>query len=476
MIVEFDDKYKTMLVVRITLTLLLSTPLLVFSKPNERLNGNGELDTVPLKCMMIQGSDTIFIGNQAEGAFQRSKIYLRSYWKQGYALARWELKPPSANKQHVEYWFEQGPLITKGKITGWNADIMDERLAPLVLEWRTGKLLTSRIPNNFSNAYGIQINSTELFFEDSIAQLKVNMSPSNNQYFDGLMGLQQIEGKSILVGDFKINWINSLKKGESLFLRWQRQDISTQRLELSAQIPFIFHRAFGWSNYFDFYRKKDQVFQTHLKSQLLFHLQNQQTWSSGIELKNNQSLKTGDQLYSQHQLWVNTWSDQNLILEFAAGRRKATQTISDTVIQQNDKLYRWECHWLHGWEQKSWILNVKLHSLGYYTQKLEMAEMLRIGGPKNIRGFNVESIFVSQWNGFQSEWGYQLPNVLGYLFADGGVSQTLAIRNFHQSYGLGIKINRNDIQLSLEYGWGIFPKQSLDFRQGILHIGFNQRF
>jgi hypothetical protein len=476
MIVEFDHKYKTMILVRFTLMFLLLTPYMAFSNPFERLNCKEKMDSIPRKCMMIQGLDTLFVGNRVEESLNWSKNYLHSYWKQGYALARWELQSTTTNEQHIAYWFIKGPRITKGKITGWNSEIMDEALAPLVLEWRKGKLLTSQIPHNFSNAYGVQINSTELFFEDSIAQLKVNMSPSNNQYFDGIIGLQQIERKSIIVGDFKINWINSLKKGESLFLRWQRQDISTQRLELKAEIPFIFHRAFGWTNYFDFYRKKDQVFQTYLKSQLLFHLQNQQTWSSGIELKNNQSLRIGDQLYSQHQLWVNTWSDQNLTLEFAAGKRKATQTISDSLIKQNDKLYRWECHWLNGWEQKAWVLNVKLHSLGYYAPQLEMAEMLRIGGPKNIRGFNVESIFVSQWNGFQSEWGYQLPNVLGYLFADGGISQTLAIRNLHQSYGLGTKINRNDIQLSLEYGWGIFPKQSIDFRQGILHIGFNQRF
>ena len=476
MIVEFDDKYKTMILVRFTLILLFSTPLLALSHSSKYKCYKSLSDTLPNQYLLLHSPDTIAQSDNF-AAFQNKTIqYLKRYWNKGYALARCELLPTESDTSTVNYLFIQGKSITKGKITGWNAEIMDERLAPFVLDWRKGKLLTTQISNNYNNAYGIQINSTELFFEDSIAQLKVNMSPSNNQYFDGLMGLQQIEGKSVLVGDFKINWINSLKKGESLFLRWQRQDISTQRLELKAEIPFIFHRAFGWTNYFDFYRKKDQVFQTHLKSQLLFHLQSQQTWSSGIELKNNQSLKTGDQLYSQHQLWVNTWSDQNLILEFAAGRRKATQAISDSLIKQNDKLYRWECHWFHGWEQKSWVLNVKLHSLGYYAQELEMAEMLRIGGPKNIRGFNVESIFVSQWNGFQSEWGYQLTNVLGYLFADGGISQTLAIRNYHQSYGLGARINRNDIQLSLEYGWGIFPKQSFDFRQGILHIGFNQRF
>jgi hypothetical protein len=285
-----------------------------------------------------------------------------------------------------------------------------------------------------------------------------------------------MDGKSILVGDFKMNWVNAFRKGESFYVRWQRQDIATQRMELNAQIPFVLKKAFGITNYFDFFRKKDQVFQTHLKSQILIHLQNQKSWSTGIEIKNNQSLRIGDQLFSQHQLWVNTWNDQNLILEFAAGRRKATQSISDSLIKRTDQLYRWECHWTNGWEQKSWVLNLKLHSLGFYGQQLEMAEMLRIGGPKNIRGFNVESIFVSQWNGFQSEWGYQLPSVLGYVFVDGGISQTLAIRNYHQSYGLGAKINRNDIQLSLEYGWGIFPKQSIDFRQGILHIGFNQRF
>ena len=470
MIVEFDDKYKTMIVVRLTLTFLLLTPLLAHSKLIEGT------DSIPRQYLMLKGLDTLFIGNQPAEISEWSINHLQPYWKKGYALARWELQPEPTSDQRIVYHFIQDHLITKGKITGWNAAIMDESLAPLVLDWKKGKLLNHAPRNPFANNYGIQITKTELFFEDSIAQLKVSIGPSDNQYFDGLLGLQQIENKSVMVGDFKMNWVNALKKGESFFLRWQRQDISTQRLELNAQIPFIFHRAFGWTNYFDFYRKKDQVFQTQLKSQLLFHLQNQQTWSTGVELKNNQSLRLGDQLYSQHQLWVNTWKDRDLMLEFAAGRRKVTQTVADSLVKKNQKLYRWEGHWIHGWMQKSWVLNMQLHSLGYYTKQLELAEMLRIGGPRNIRGFNTESIFVKQWHGFQSEWGYQMTNVLTYLFIDGGVGQNITIRNYHQSYGLGTKINRKDILLSLEYGWGIFPQQTIDFRQGVLHIGFNQRF
>ena len=106
---------------------------------------------------------------------------------------------------------------------------------------------------------------------------------------------------------------------------------------------------------------------------------------------------------------------------------------------------------------------------------MDLAELLRIGGAKNIRGFNVESIFARQWNGLQTEWGYQLTNTTAYLFADAGFKDSIAFQRLHQSYGLGAKINRKDIALVLEYGWGIFPKQSIDFRQGILHIGFNQR-
>lgn len=72
--------------------------------------------------------------------------------------------------------------------------------------------------------------------------------------------------------------------------------------------------------------------------------------------------------------------------------------------------------------------------------------------------------------------GYQLPNIFGYVFMDAGCKNYIALRQLHHAYGLGAKIDRNEMAFSLAYGWGIFPEQSLDLRQGVLHIGFNQRF
>lgn len=130
MIVEFDDKYKTMIVVRLTLTFLLLTPLLAHSKLIEGT------DSIPRQYLMLKGLDTLFVGNQPEEISKWSKNHLQPYWKQGYALARWELQPEPTSDQRIVYHFIQDHLIIKGKITGWNAAIMDESLAPLVLDWK----------------------------------------------------------------------------------------------------------------------------------------------------------------------------------------------------------------------------------------------------------------------------------------------------------------------------------------------------
>jgi hypothetical protein len=476
MIVEFDDKYKPMLVVRSALFIFFSTIIPLYSQAADSYLPQVKSDTLPQKFVMVLGEDTIKIAQDPKELSIWTKEHLIPYWQKGYALARWELHAASRSQEFVPYHFVLDKRITKGKVTGWNDQIMDASLAPLVLNWRRGQLLSSpmQLPNGAE--YGIQFQSAQLFFEDSLAQLKVAMRPLNNQYFDGLMGLQQSNGKSVLVGDLKINWTNLFKKGESFFFRWQRQDLATQRLELNMQIPFIFHRPFGWSNAFDFYRKQDLVFQTTLKSQVILHLGNRQKWSSGIELKNNQSLQISNPLFTKHQLWVNTYKTENFILEFALGRRIASNTASDSLTILKQQLYRWEGHWEKEWHKKGWGIHFKLNSLGYYSATLDASEWLRIGGPNSIRGFNTESIFVQQWNGFQSEMGYQLPNIFGYVFMDAGCKNYIALRQLHHAYGLGAKIVRNEMSFSLAYGWGIFPEQSLDLRQGVLHIGFNQRF
>lgn len=476
MFVEFDDKYKPMIVVRRILLVVLLTRFIgaTTSQVSPTLVNLAQ-DTVPCSYLFLNGSDTTLSGNDWNEIYPLALDFLQPFWKKGYALARWELKENQNKNCIAQYYFVQDALITKGKIVGWDAQILDPKLAPFIMDWKDGRLLQSRRPSPISSNLGITITHSSLFFEDSIAHLRVNLVSSQNQYFDGILGLQQMKGKSVLVGDFKMNWVNQLKKGESLYLRWQRQDVATQRLELNAVIPYLFHQPFGWANYFDFFRKKDQLFQTQLKSQIILHLQNDIQWSSGIELKNNQNLLAANQLFSRHQMWVNTWTTKNTSFEFSAGARKISQTINETTHNQKDKIYRWEAHWTRELTGKSAVLNLKFHSSGYLAKALDMAELLRIGGAKNIRGFNVESIFARQWNGLQTEWGYQLTNTTAYLFADAGFKDNIAIQRLHQSYGLGAKINRKDIALVLEYGWGVFPKQSIDFRQGILHIGFNQR-
>lgn len=476
MFVEFDDKYKPMIVARHILLVVLLTRTIGVSHCQVTTKLElPKIDSVNCRYLFISGRDTIHSGENWNEISKLSMDYLRPFWSKGYALARWELMENQEKNCIAQYHFVQDDLIVKGKIVGWDSQIMDPQLAPLILDWRRGRLLTNGKPTSIGPNLGISITNPSIFFEDSLANLRVNLVSSQNQYFDGIIGLQQIAEKSVLVGDFKMNWTNKFKKGESLYFRWQRQDIATQRLEFNAVAPYLFHQPFGFSNYFDFFRKKDQIFQVQLKSQILLHLQGEIKWSSGIELKNNQNLITSNQLFSRHQMWVNTWTIKNVIFEFSVGERKLTLKKNETTTKETDKIYRWEAHWNKELRKHSGLFNLKLHSMGYIPKDLDLAELLRIGGVKNIRGFNVESIFAQQWNGLQTEWGYQLTNTLAYLFADAGIKDDIRMKNIHQSYGIGTKINRSDIALVLEYGWGIFPQQSIDFRQGILHIGFNQR-
>ncbi len=474
--VEFDDKYKAMIVLRVALFIFFSTAFLPRLFASQDRAFVEPKDTASPKIFMIKGNDTVCTFQELERLPLWTKEQLRPYWKQGYALARWELQPQINNSPDIRYHFMLDKKITKGKITGWDAEVMDASLAPIVIDWKIGQLFTQPfIPCNLQE-YGIQIQEAEVFFEDSIARLKVAIRSVSNQYFDGLIGLQQNNGKSTLVGDLKVNWTNMFKRGESFLLRWQRQDLATQRLELNAEIPFLFRHAFGWANAFDFFRKQDFVFQIALKSQLIFHLSDQQKWSTGIELKNNQSLKIDNPIFTKHQLWVNTYQKENTHVEFAAGRRILQRNVGDSIATNQQQLFRWDVNWERNWKHLGWGGNLRMHSLGYFSKSLDESELIRIGGPNSIRGFNTESLFVQQWNGFQSEFGYQLLNVFGYLFVDGGYRDELAFRQLHHSYGLGAKIDRNGVMLSLAYGWGVFPGQGLDLRQGVFHIGLNQKF
>jgi len=115
---------------------------------------------------------------------------------------------------------------------------------------------------------------------------------------------------------------------------------------------------------------------------------------------------------------------------------------------------------------------------GYFqSQSIFRNELFQIGGYKLLRGFDEESIFVSQFLVLTGEYRY-LIDQNSYLFAflDMGWTKNAQpepdIRNNFLGTGLGIAFETKAGVFNISYAVGKRNDTQLDFRQSKIHLGF----
>ncbi len=414
------------------------------------------------------------------------KAQLDNALKKSNATAHWQLTQLDTLHHLVNYTFYPGNTIRKGKLKGVDTSIIQEETLSQLLFWKTNTPYNSiQINNRLINELkikGLNLTYHQIFFSDSIADLRISIEKIAKNQFQGLLGTINQDNKTILIGEVKSQWVNSFKRAEKFFFHWQRQSISTQRLEGEINFPVVFRSPFGIQQSIEMYRNQNIFFIVGAKGALNYRTTNGSIIQVKYETKNHNALIQSQII--QHRLFglgviQNSSEFKDFTYSLNFGFLRGFKNTIDLEGEKRNPLIKTELDLTIERKSKRFFTSLAIHQRGIYLQNdLAQIEKNRIGGVETIRGFGQESIFCSKYLGgqFESGWNYSSFGRIFLFYDQGWIQNTTNSAAYWQGVGFGGMFNVPDGQIEISSGWGIPDGQKIELRNNLIHIQYQVFF
>ncbi len=368
-----------------------------------------------------------------------------------------------------------------------------------------------------------QASELSMLGNGSILDLYLQPKKSSQvNFLVGFLPANNLTNKLQITGDVNLNLRNALGTGETILLNWQQLQISSPRLNLGYQQPYIFKSAFGLDFAFDLF-KKDSTF-LQLNSQLgiqyllsanqsgKIFIQNQSTYllGSGVDtnfVKNIRQLppnvdvkavnvgvdyelnntnyrfnpRTGNELRLVSSVGIKTIDKNNEII------RLTDPTFDFSTLYDSVKLRSYQlrakitaAHYFPVGKQAT--LKTIFNGGVFGSQSVFRNELFQIGGYKLLRGFDEESIYASQYGVVTIEYR-NLVGLNSYLFTfidAGWVKNKYQSVNFSNDFisgGIGLVFETKAGLLNMSFAVGKRNDVKFDLRQSAkIHFGYINYF
>lgn len=324
-----------------------------------------------------------------------------------------------------------------------------------------------------------------------------------------------------LTVDANILLQNALGGGETFGLLWQQLQQSSPRLNLLFQQPFIFRSPFQLRFSFDMYKQDSSYlnlnmnlgagYQISLQKNGSVFLQHQQTIINTINAQkiiqtrrlpqeaDVSSMNLGISYnFNSTDYRPNPRKGISFLFTATAGTKKIKKNaqilelkdpadpsfsfegLYDTV---KPKMYQFRMaaaadKYLPLGTQSA--LKLGLNAGWFQSETYFRNELFRLGGYKQLRGFDEESQYVSRYAIGTIEYRYLIGrNAAFFVFVDGGFGKHLLEAITHHSYiGTGAGLSFETGAGIINLAWAVGKRNDGDFnlRQSKLHIGFASYF
>ena len=158
-----------------------------------------------------------------------------------------------------------GPLVTIDSII-LNPEIIDQKKTiQQIINIKNGDVFNQNLINEISTRiketpYMMEINTPEYEFINNKVSLFINAKNRPANFINGILGIQpQNDGSIDITGDANVKFINGLKKGETISLKWRKMYAQSQSLNSIIELPYLLNSSFGLFNNLDML-KKDSTF------------------------------------------------------------------------------------------------------------------------------------------------------------------------------------------------------------------------
>ncbi len=436
------------------------------------------------KCITATKDSLVFPDQYEAESFMRDQLDIA--FRQSYATAHWKLVQLDTIQRVVIYQFNLGKEIFKGQIKGFDPSIIDVGTLSALLFWKTNTRYNATTidegTRNELKSRGIDLTYHQIFFTDTVADLRLNLQKIPRNQFQGLLGTLNQENRTILIGDIQSQWVNSFKRAEKFFFHWQRQSISIQKLECEVEVPVIYKTSIGLQNKIELYRNQNIYFIMGATGSLNLRASQSALLQAKYEAKNHNALIQSQTI--QHRLVgigviqkPKTW--KGLILQLDLAFLRGFKNTIDTEGEIKKPIIKSDINIMIEKNWKRFFSSITFHQRGIYLQnEIANIEKIRLGGVETVRGFGQESIFCRNYAGNQLEtgWNYSPAGRFFIFYDQAWIQQDTAPLEYWQGLGMGGVFQVPDGQIEVSSGWGIPQGAKFDLRNNLIHIQYQVYF
>ena len=392
-----------------------------------------------------------------------------------------------------------GPLVTIDSII-LNPEIIDQKKTiQQIINIKNGDVFNQNLINEISTRiketpYMMEINTPEYEFINNKVSLFINAKNRPANFINGILGIQpQNDGSIDITGDANVKFINGLKKGETISLKWRKMYAQSQSLNSIIELPYLLNSSFGLFNNLDMLKKDSTFFnisnkigstysfteKSKLGLYYLFSRSNLLTTINDINFNSTAINSFGivyklDKLDYKFNPRKGFFSSGDLQFGF-----KNISSASDTLIEKNNSSnYQFDltlASYIPIRNKSTIKLACNFGSI--INPILYENELYRIGGLNLLRGFDEESLWASSYLIGSIEYRLILEqNSNLFVFFDGGwIEKKLTheyINDIPYGFGAGINFETKPGIFSISYALGSQQNNPILFKTAKIHFGF----
>ena len=392
-----------------------------------------------------------------------------------------------------------GPLVTIDSII-LNPEIIDQKKTiQQIINIKNGDVFNQNLINEISTRiketpYMMEINTPEYEFINNKVSLFINAKNRPANFINGILGVQpQNDGSIDITGDANVKFINGLKKGETISLKWRKMYAQSQSLNSMIELPYLLNSSFGFFNNLDMLKKDSTFFnisnkigsaysfteKSKLGLYYLFSRSNLLTTINDINFNSTAINSFGivyklDKLDYKFNPRKGFFSSGDLQFGF-----KNISSASDTLIEKNNSSnYQFDltlASYIPIRNKSTIKLACNFGSI--INPILYENELYRIGGLNLLRGFDEESLWASSYLIGSIEYRLILEqNSNLFVFFDGGwIEKKLTheyINDIPYGFGAGINFETKPGIFSISYALGSQQNNPILFKTAKIHFGF----
>lgn len=421
----------------------------------------------------------------------------------------------SGNKLSAVFSYDSGPLILWDSIKVAGDTKTQARYIQNLTGIQPGTLFSQRQLDLASQVlsrspYFVQTQSNKVDFQIKKAQPTFTIRDRNSNVLDGVIGLlpnANEPGKMLITGQLDLELYHLGGKGRDVAVHWQRLNVETQSLDISAKESFLFNSALDVSLGFNLLKQDSTFLNRYLTLDFGYHVSSNSYLRFFTKRQSSDVLSTesyenatnlpdiADYRWNQYGLGWNLnkldspyFPRRGFLIssELAIGNKRILENTGfppevyvGLDLNSPQYLGKGEIE-KHIFIRPTWGMWFK-GSTGFTQNKnLLLNDLFRLGGLKSIRGFNENFFFARSYGYLNMEQRLFFgENSFLMVFADFGIMENPYFAPSIDkpiSFGAGINLDTGSGVFRFIYGVGKSNLQPLQFSYSRIHFGYLARF